>query len=107
AAGRGNSSRLAPAARTAATKTTADAVLSLVSNMVRSTPSVRAATLAETAPEAAARPAAKRLAALIVDDNTEVGTFADAAPCASVAANPPPDSIRPCRARRLASITRA
>ena len=53
----------APAMRTAST--TAVAILSLVSNMVFSTPSVRAATLTEITP--AACPAANKLAALIVD----------------------------------------
>jgi hypothetical protein len=63
--------------------------------MAFSTPSVRAATLTEISPEAAACPAANRLAALIVEDTTEVGTPADATFCDSNAANDPPDSRIP------------
>jgi hypothetical protein len=37
-------------------------------------------------------PAANRLAALIVEETTEVGTLADATFCESIAANAPDDS---------------
>ena len=70
------------------------------------TPSVRAATWAEIRPDAAC-PAATRVTALIVEDTTEVGTHADAAFWDSTAANAPPDTARPCRASRFASIALA
>jgi hypothetical protein len=60
-------------------RATAIAVLILVTNMVFNTPSVRAATLAEMRPAAATCPAAKKAAALIVEDTTEGGTQAEAA----------------------------
>src|SRR5215475_5771965 len=75
--------------------------------MLFRTPSVRAATLPETAPVAAACPAEKRLAALIVEDTTGLGTPADATFCDNTAANAPPDTARPCRASRFASIALA
>jgi hypothetical protein len=72
------------------------------------TPSVRAVTFAEIAPEAAACPAAYRFAALIVEDSTAVGTPADGTCGGSTAANAPtPDTATPRRVRRFASIVLA
>src|SRR5262249_21960123 len=75
----GSASMATPPARTP-TSSTAVAILSLVNNMVFNTPSVRAATLAETSPAGAARPAPNRIAALTVDPTNGDGTHADAAP---------------------------
>ena len=77
----------APVPRRPTASSTAVAILSLVSTMAFSTPSVRAATVTEVTPEAAACPAANRPAALIVETTTEVGADAVAAFCASAAAS--------------------
>jgi hypothetical protein len=101
-------SAVAPAAtKKPSTSTTATAALSLLIDMAPSTPSVRAAASAEIAPAAACRPAATRVAALIVCDTTETGTAADATFCANVAANAPPDRTTPRRASRFASTALA
>ena len=60
-----------------ALKRIAVAILSLVNNMVFNTPSVNPATLAETSPVIAICPVADRLAALVVEATTQVGTQAD------------------------------
>jgi hypothetical protein len=77
------------------TSNTTDTASSLVRNIAFSTPSVRAATLTEIAPVAAACPAVSSVAALIVEDTTEVGTPADATFSDSTTANAPPDSVTP------------
>jgi hypothetical protein len=74
--------------------------------MAFTTPFVRTATFTEITP-AAACPAAKPFAVLIVEDTTEVGTNADAALCASSAANAPPDKATPRPVSRFVSITLA
>ena len=56
------------------TSNTAILLVNLVNSMVFSIPSVKAATLAEIAPVAAACPAANRVAALIVEDASAAGT---------------------------------
>src|SRR5262245_5149393 len=71
--------------------------LSLLINMSFSTPSVRAAAVTETAPAAAAVPAANEVAALIVEAITEAGTSADAALSDKAAASAPTDNPNPCR----------
>jgi len=53
------------------TSSTAVAILSLLSSMAFSTPSVRVATLAETSPAAAVLPAATSVTALIVLDSAD------------------------------------
>src|SRR5438105_15163569 len=68
--------------------TTATTV-SLVRDMAFTIPSVRAATLAETT--AASRPAASRLAALIVDGTRAGGADAAADPTDNTAATDPPE----------------
>src|SRR5262245_43130136 len=68
-------------------------VLSFAWNIARTTPSVRAATLPETTP--AARPAASRLAALIVDATRAGGADADADPADNPAANDAPENTTP------------
>src|SRR5262249_59377615 len=68
---------------------------------------LRAATLTEIAPVAAARPAAARLAALIVEETTEGGTDANTACWDNTPANAPPGTARPRRASRFASIALA
>lgn len=85
---------------------TAVVLFSFVTSMVFSTPSVRAATLTEIRPVVAC-PAAKKLAAWIVEDTTEAGTPADAAFRDSTAANAPPDKATPRWASRFASIALA
>src|SRR5437879_1133793 len=93
-----------PAPKPAASSTrTPIRTLNLDQNMAVSTPSVRAATLAEMTPVATTPPAANRLAALIVEINNKVGTQADAASCERIAASDPLDSTKPRRARRLAN----
>ncbi len=73
----------------------APAVLSFVSDMAFSTPSVSAATCGEITPAAATWLAANEVTALIAEVITEVGTPAEAAFCDSTAANVPPDTARP------------
>src|SRR5436309_6911014 len=80
-------------------------LLSLVSNMALSTPCVRATTGAEIRLDAVL-PAAKRLATLVVEEIIEAGILADAAACASRAANAPAESVRPCADNLLASSRR-
>jgi hypothetical protein len=55
-------------------------ILNLVTNIAFSTPSMRMRTLGEATPTVAARPVAKKLAALAVPPTNESGTLADAAP---------------------------
>src|SRR5262249_22888902 len=74
-------------------------------NMAFTTPSVRAATLAVTPP--AARPAASRLAALIVDATSAGGADADDDPADNTAATDPPENTMPRRVSRFATITLA
>src|SRR5439155_16530704 len=92
-----------PSATTATAATTAATTFSLHSNIAFNAPFAKAATLAGTTP--AAGPAAKTLAALIVEDTTEGGTLADAALWDSTAATAPPDTTNPCRARPFANRT--
>src|SRR5713226_3660541 len=75
--------------------------------MAFTTPSVRAATLAEITPVAAALPAANRLAALIVDATRAGGADADADPADHTAAIDPPENTVPRWVSRFASITLA
>src|SRR5262249_46409036 len=74
-------------------------VLSFAWNIARTTPSVRAATWAETTP--AARPAASKLAALIVDATSAGGADADADPADNTSATELPDNTTPRRPSRL------
>src|SRR5262249_8578319 len=83
----------------------ASTLLILVTNMACTIPSVRAATLAETTP--AARPAASRLAALIVDATKAGAADGDADPAATTAATDPPESTTPRWVSRFASNTLA
>src|SRR5262245_56827242 len=85
-----------PAAQTM--RNTTFASLSCFNSMVFSTPSVRAATRAETTPVAAC-PAAHSLAAWIVADTAGTGAPADSAPCDRAAANPPPVPAGACPPR--------
>src|SRR5262249_22671058 len=95
-----------PTATTPASRATAVMVLSLVSNMAFTTPSDKAATLVEKRP-AAAWPAATRVTAWIVADNTAGGTLAETASSDNRAANAPPDRPTPFAASRVANILRA
>ena len=77
----------------------------LVINMAFSTPSVKAATLAPTAPETAC-PAAIKLAALTVEATKGNGMLADAAFRARAAATAPAPKVTPLRIRQRASMAR-
>src|SRR6516162_5143645 len=75
----GNVATPTPVAATTTANSSAVAILSLVRNMAFSTPSVKAATLAEITPVAAACPAATLSAALTVELKRSGGTPAPAA----------------------------
>src|SRR5262249_57122105 len=100
APGGGHPAGPAPAATSANVTSTAVASFSLVSNMVFSTPSVRAATLAGTTVVAACPPA-NRFAALTVLDANVTGTHAEAAEgqvaAARIASGPRPRCTSPAR----------
>lgn len=67
----------------------------MLSNMVLSTPSVNAATEAETVAAAVPGPAAYAVVALTVAKSSESGADADAASWANAAAKAPPESVTP------------
>src|SRR5262249_38644206 len=98
--GRPNASAVTPAASVHATRADVSTPRTLAIDMAFITPSVRAATLAETTP--AARPPARRLAASIVDATRADGADADAAENTDAA--DPTVTTKPRRASRLASI---
>src|SRR5438874_1122998 len=87
-------SRPAPAMSTPRARRTAAAILSRVRSMVRSTPCVRAATLAESTPLANPPPAVAPRAAFAVATTREVGSAAGrAGPC--VEGDPVGDAVEP------------
>src|SRR5688500_17152090 len=71
------------------------------------TPSVRAATLAETIPAVAACPTTTAVAALTVAPTSDAGTQADAASRDKLNATVALGTTMPWRAKRLANIDRA
>ncbi len=89
-----------------ATASATTAILTLVSNMVFNTPSVKAATLAVTTVLAAC-PAATEIAALVVEPIKAGGTVARAAPSKSKKAPKPQGRVRPRAINRCRSRSRA